>query len=172
MKQFRIAPTSMTCATCARLAPGERCPDRCARNFVLSGWSSSLKHSRDAGMITSEDWIAVMHAQITKIVARPECRVLLARGADEPDVFGGFIAGEPSERVVYYCFVKGHYRRGGLARALFAALEIDPAGRFAYPCTTSILDDPRTLLRNKIPLARRDPSVARYPKQQRDRSYA
>ena len=170
--KFRIAPTSMTCATCSALPPGERCPVRCARNFVLSSWSSSLKHSRDAGMITTDDWVRVSHGQITKIVARPECRVLLASGTDEPDAFLGFIAGEPLERVVYYCFVKGLYRRHGVARALFAALDIDPAGRFAYPCTTSILDDPKTMLVRKIPLARRDPSVARYPKHQRDRSYA
>lgn len=169
--KFHIAPTAMKCDACSRLPAGERCPDRCERNFVLSGWSSSFKHSRDAGMITSDNWVAVMHAEIAAITARPECRVLVAHGQDE-DTYLGFIAGEPEERVVYYCFVKGLYRRRGLARALFKALGVDPASRFAYPCTTSILDDRETLLRRKIPLAHRDQSVARYPKSQRHRSYA
>lgn len=167
--KFRIAPTAMTCAACATLPPGARCPDRCERNFVQSGWSSSLKHSRDAGMITTDDWVGVMHRQIASITARPECRVLVAHG---DGTYLGFIAGEPDERIVYYCFVKGLYRRNGIARALFAALGVDPASRFAYPCTTQMLDDPQTLLRRKIPLAHRDPTVARYPKTQRHRSYA
>lgn len=167
----RIAPSSLACDVCSAQQSGTRCPKRCERNFVLSSWSGSLKHSREAGMITAEDWVSVMHRQIAKICARPECRVLIAYG-DDPSLFLGFIAGEPEERVVYYCFVKELYRRGGLAGALFAELGIDPRGRFAYPCSTRILTDPETNLRMKIPLAIRDPSVARYPKNQRHRSHA
>lgn len=166
--KLRIAPTTLSCASCAALSPGARCPVRCERNFVLGGWSSSLKHSRDAGMITSDDWIAVMHEQIAKICARPEARVLVA--ADT--VMLGFIAGEPAERIVYYCFVKEAYRRRGVARQLFEAFGIDPRSRFAYPARTAILGSPETMLRNKIPLAIHDPAVARYSKPDRHRSYS
>lgn len=165
--RLRITPTALTCAACAGLAPGARCPERCARNFVLGGWSSSLKHARDAGMITSDDWIGVMHQQIAKICARPEARVFVA--ADQ--VLIGFIAGEPAERIVYYCFVKEAYRRNGVARSLFEALGVDPRARFAYPVMTRILTDHETRLRSKIPLAIHDPAVARYPKSERHRSY-
>lgn len=165
--KLRIAPTTLSCATCALLPPGERCPDRCDRNFVLGGWSSSLKHSRDAGMITSDDWVDVMHLQIAKICARPETRVLVAHG-EVPGIFTGFIAGEPDERIVYYCFVKETYRGNGIARRLFEALGVDPRGRFAYPCMTRASKSAGS----KIPLAIHDPAVARYPKQDRHRSYA
>lgn len=167
--KFRIAPTSLSCAACASLPPGERCPDRCARNFVLSGWSSSSKDSREAGMITAEDWVDVMHVQIAKIVARPECRVLVAHG--EPGVYLGFIAGEPDERIVYFCYVKSLYRRSGIARALFESLGIDPRGRFAYPMNTRFLETEKAL-RPKIPYAVRDRAVFCYPKNLRHRSYA
>lgn len=165
--EARIVQTALTCPACQALAPGARCPGRCARNFVLGGWSSSLKHSRDAGMITSDNWVTVMHNEIAIICARPECRVLVAHGVVD-DVYLGFIAGEPEERVVYYCFVKDTYRGNGHARALFEALGVDPKGRFVYPASTRTS---RTL-RDKIPLAIHDPAVARYPKQDRHRRYA
>jgi hypothetical protein len=169
--RHRIVPTSLICGICDALPAGERCPARCARNFVLGAWSSSFKHSRDAGMICHDDWIDVMHAQITKLCSRPECRVLVAVGEVSPDMYLGFIAAEPSERVVYYCFTKELYRRRGIASALFGAIGIDPRSRFAYPASTRALNDPSTNLRAKIPLAVRDPAVARYPRDQRHRSY-
>lgn len=169
---FRIAPASLICNACSSLPPDARCPERCARNFVFGGWSSSMKHSRDSGMIVASNYPRVMKEQIASICARPETHVLLAIGT-AANVFGGFIVGEPEERVVYYVFVKGTYRRGGLARQLFAALGIDPTTRFAYPCSTDALDDPaHGRLVRKIPRAIRDTAVARYPKSERHRSYA
>jgi hypothetical protein len=162
----RIVATTLTCHACERLPAGTRCPERCMRNFVLSSWSSSLKASRDAGMITTEDWDRVMHEQIAKICARPECKVLVAVGDER--VFLGFIAGEPTENIVYYCYVKELHRKQGHARALFGALGIVPTSRFAYPCGTRALHE----LRDKVPLARFDPTVARYPKSQRKVHYA
>lgn len=168
--KHRIVPSSLACDACTTLTPGSRCPNRCERNFVLSSWSSSFKHSREAGMITADDWVDVMHVQIAKICARAECRVFVAHG-DVADAYLGFIAGEPEERVVYYCFVKELYRGHGTARALFAALGIEPRSRFVYPCNTRMLTGEANL-RSKIPLAIRDPAVARYPKEQRHRSHA
>ncbi len=165
--KFRIVPTTLACPACSALAPDARCPERCARNFVLSNWSSSLRRSPDAGMITSEDWPSVMHTQMAKICARPECRVLVAIGEAAP-VFGGFIAGEPTERVVYFVFVKDHFRRSGLARQLFKSLGIDPGGRFVYPCRTYDSLD----LRDRTPHAVHDRAVGRYAKADRHRSYA
>lgn len=164
--EFSIALTTLACLACASLPYSARCPERCPRNFVLGGWSSSLHHSRDSGMITTGDYRDVMHEQIAKICARPECRVLVASG--DGGVHLGFIAGEPSERVVYYCFVKDLYRRHGVSRALFAELGVDPRARFAYPCVTRMAK----VLAGKVPFAVHDPAVARYPKQERHRSYA
>jgi hypothetical protein len=165
--EYRIVLTTLACLACASLPYTVRCPERCPRNFVLGGWSSSFKHSDDAGMITASNWTRVMHPEIAAICTRPECRILVAVGTGA-DVYMGFIAGEPDERVVYYCFVKDTYRRGGIARALFAELGIDPRSRFAYPCETRLAKT----LRRKIPFAVHDTAVARYPKQERHRSYA
>lgn len=162
----RITPAPLTCDACRRLAPSARCPALCARNFVLGGWSSSLKHSRDAGMITAKNYRDVMHAEIAEICARPECHVLVAVG-DAADVFLGFIAGEPAEHIVYYCFVKELYRQRGVARSLFEALGVDPRSRFVFPCETRA----SLALSRKIPLAIHDTAVARYPKPDRHRSY-
>lgn len=174
--KLRIVPSSLVCKACGKLAIGARCPDpdHCARNFVLGAWSSSMHHSRDAGMITAVDYAEIQRTQNAKICARPECKVLVAIDDDiGPNAFVGFIAGEPEERIVYYCFVKELSRRQGIARVLFAALDIDPCSRFAYPASTFILASPEgPRLSTKIPLARRDPAVARYPKQQRHRRYA
>lgn len=171
--RIRIVRTHLVCEVCSSLRPGERCPARCARNFVLGGWSSSFKHSSEAGLITAADWIDVMHPQLAKICARPEARVLVAIGEVADDAYLGFIAGEPSENVVHYVFVKELYRQRGIARALFKALGIDPNGRFAYPASTRVLTDKAgAFLKRKIPNAVRDAAVARYPKSERHRSYA
>jgi len=165
----RIAPTSLSCPSCSALPIGARCPARCERNFVLGAWSASFKHSREAGLIVATDWDEVMHGQIAKICSRPECRVLVAYGQVE-DSFLAFVAGEPTEQVVYYCFVKESYRLNGIARALFSALGVDPLKPFLFPAVTRALSD--SSLRQKIPLARRDPAVGRYPKQLRRRKSA
>lgn len=157
--KFRIRPAVMTCDVCAALSATEECPASCERRFVLSGWSSSFKGSDEAGMITTDDFPHVMHAQIAKITARPECRVLLALD----QTFLGFIAGEPEARIVYYCYVKSTYRRRGFARRLFAALGVDPAKPFTFPARTFWTFQ----LRSKIPMATRDVNVARYPREQR-----
>lgn len=160
---LRIRPAVMHCDTCATLPVTERCPAACDLRFVVSGWSSSFKDSDESGMLTSEDYSDIMHGQIKRITAREECRVLLI----EDHVLLGFIAAEPSERVVYYCYVKSTYRQHGHARRLFAAVGIDPTGVFAFPART-----PMTYtLKSKIPLAIRDRRVARYPKAERKRTY-
>jgi hypothetical protein len=171
--KHRVVRTLLVCNVCSSLRAGERCPARCTRNFVLGGWSSSLKHSTEAGMITASDWIDVMHPQIAKICARPETRVMVAIGEVADDAYLGFIAGEPTENVVHYVFVKELYRQRGIASSLFKALGVDPKSRFAYPANTRVVTDPAgAYLKRKIPLAVRDPAVARYPKSERHRSYS
>jgi hypothetical protein len=167
--KFHIALTTLACLACAELPFTVRCPERCPRNFVLGAWSSSQRHCRDAGMITSRNYAKVMHAEISAICARPECRVHVATGdPGNGSVYLGFIAGEPTEHVVYYCFVKDIYRRRGVARALFAELGVDPRSRFAYPSQTRTAK----MLQVKFPLAVHDQAVARYPKEERHRRYA
>lgn len=149
-------------------------PDELHR-FVVASWSASYKLAFTAGFIQDEDYFEIMDAQVAKGVARPDVRTIVASDPDaEPGVdLLGFLTADTTESptLVYYCYVKPHYRRArgrlwtgpGLARQLFAAMGIDPAGPFSYVCSTPMC---RTLAQ-KIPLAKWQPLLGRFPKSER-----
>lgn len=137
------------------------------RAFIVSSWSTSFKHARSAGMINAGDWADVMHAQIVKLLERPDVRTLVACENKDPDFLYGFICGDTAESewrrhlgmpVIHYVFVKAPYRKEQRARALFEALGVDPTKSFAYSCQTATL----SRIGSKVPLARWFPIVARY----------
>jgi hypothetical protein len=101
-----------------------------------------------------------MHPQIQKVLARPDVQTIVAYESSDPSFLYGFLSADTSDRipVVFFAYVKGPYRRGGIARGLFAELKIDPLSRFVYTCWTPIVRD------LDIPYAKFDPHVARYPK--------
>lgn len=149
--------------------------ERTDRGFIVSTWSSSFKTAHAAGLITAEDWADVMHVQLGKILDRPDARAIMAFDRDDPDFLYGWIAGETCGRdpVVWYVYVKEPFRRAGYengvrigdgcARQLFAALGVDPTRPFLYACKTPACSK----LADKIPRARWNPLVARYPNEQR-----
>lgn len=162
--------------------PADLAPDSEDRAFIISAWSSSYKSSHFAGLIASEDWPAIMHRQLGRILDWPGTTALVA---GEPDGFlYGFIAGDTSRRlpIVYYVYVKDPFRsqeeiapsgvviegrRSGprYARGLFAALGVDPAQPFLYTCRTSVVSrigDNYPGGTNKIPNAKFAPAAARY----------
>lgn len=159
--------------------PADLSPGSDERQFVISAWSSSYKGSHFSGLITSEDWPTIMHVQIGKIIDRPATRTLVAAGPQ--DFIYGFISGDPAARVpiVHYCYVKDAFRsrdegqgqRSGprIARALFAALGVDPARSFLFTCRTADVaqlegrrDHAEPRLPSKIPGGRFVPAAARY----------
>jgi GNAT superfamily N-acetyltransferase len=137
------------------------------RNFIVSGWSTSYRHSRDCTTPMSL-YAKHKHEEIEFYLDR--CSALVAHG--ELGVSMGFIAFDPSTYVatlpgqrritlsgyVLYVYVAGPFRRHGVARALFAAAGISPGSRFGYACSTRMSWE----LRSKIPLAEREPYRARY----------
>jgi hypothetical protein len=148
------------------------------RHFVVSAWTQSYKRSRSAGFIQAPDWYRVMDAQVELALVRPDVRTIVAYDpeadpAARADLLG-FITfdGADEPPLVYYTYVKEHYRRAGngriwegpgMARRLFAAAGIDPESRFFYACDTKTASE----LRRKIPLARFEPDRGRYPKHER-----
>lgn len=146
------------------------------RTFIRSTWSSSYKAANAAGMIASEDWADVMHRQVDKLLDRSDVRAIVAFERADPTFLYGFIAGDTSSAVpiVFYVYVKEPYREAGRAdgkrvgdghaRGLFRALGVDPREPFLYACRTAVV----TRLVDKIPRARWDPNVARYPKNQKE----
>jgi hypothetical protein len=135
------------------------------RQFVVSNWSASFKKSHSAGMIWTEDWAAIMHGQIDRVLDRPDATTLVAFEATDPTFLYGWISGDVSEAmpVVFYCYVKESFRREGVARKLFERLGVNPRAPFVYVCQT-----PTSIrLSSKVPSARYNPLEVRYPKEAR-----
>lgn len=122
--------------------------------FIVSGWSASLRISRDIPLIPMSDWASIMRPVIRRLLDRASCIVA------ETSVLCGFIAFEPN--YCFYVYVAQPFRRHGLARGLFGAAGIDPASRFGYACRTLA----SWQCRSKIPLAQYDPFKARFAKEQ------
>lgn len=144
------------------------------RAFVVSSWASSYKSAHTAGIISSEDWPDVMHAQLAKLLDRETTTTLVA--FDDQYVYG-FVSGDVSGDlpIVHYVYVKHPFRsqrsrrpdgsegpREGprIARSLFRALGVDPLSPFLFSCRTSIASTLRDL--GKIPRGRFTPEAARY----------
>jgi len=139
------------------------------RAFVRSGWSSSLRTSRDVPLIPMRLWAAIMHPVIDHALDRPAARTIIAHG----QVLQGFVCAEPAytlevhgrraemQGYVLYLYVALPFRRCGIARALMAAAGIDPARPFGYACRTRSSWELITL-RKKYQFATYDPFRARF----------
>lgn len=137
------------------------------RHFVVDAWCRSYQFAHAAGIISVDTWFSVMIPQVERILDRPDARTIVAHKADETDRLAdlqGFIIVDTAELVpvVFYVFVKEAYRKAGRARGLFGAAGVDPAKPFFYVCTTGVVS--RVYNDRKIPLARYDPLIARFPK--------
>ena len=135
------------------------------RRFIVDAWVSSFRTAHSAGMIAMEDWRAVMWPQVEKMLERPDVISTVAYETDDKDRLAdlyGFIAAdvEMSPPLILYVYVKEAYRKTGIARGLFKSIGVDPSKPFHYACKTHIV---RTVER-KIPMAKWQPLLARFPK--------
>ncbi len=152
-------------------------------DFIIGGWVDSYRTSRAAGLIQMADWPGIMSDQVRKVLARPGVVAWVAYHPGEKDRIAdlyGFIVVETdyevvrSDRIngrwqrhrvkadvplVHYVMVKQAFRRMGVARGLFKAAGV--GGQFNYTCHTPIV----TTLAAKIPGARWEHLVARFPKE-------
>ena len=146
------------------------------RDFIVSGWSASLRSSRDIPLVPMSTYATTFRPIIEGHLARAQ--VLVAHG--EAGVLFGFLAFDPSTYVatigrrhitldgyVLYAYTAAPFRRRyGVQRRLFAAAGISPLQRFGYACRTRSSWE----LRSKIPLAEYDPYRARYEETSHGRS--
>lgn len=123
------------------------------RKFILSGWSSSQRMTRDVPLIPMKRWADVWHPIVNQVLDQPRTCAIVAHGA----VLQGFIAFQPPLYVLYV-YVAQPFRRNGIARGLFAAAGIDPRARFSYACRTKASWE----CRNKVPFAEYDPFPVRF----------
>lgn len=122
------------------------------RPFIVSGWSSSYRLTRDSN-IPMPLWASLQHQAVKWYLDKPGVECIVAHG----EVLRGFIAFERPD-LVLYVYVAQPYRRSGIARGLFMAAGIDPASRFAYAHRTLTSWE----LRSKIPAAYFDSFRARF----------
>jgi len=153
-------------------------------DFIAATWSTCWHKPREISPITPAAWRTAVWDSVPAIIARPDVSVLVAGDADKTDRVAdlfGWIAFKPhavelipntyTRRPVYqladggplalvFCvYIKGNYRRNGIARALFARAGIDPRADFAHVCHTRTVDD----LADKIPNAVWCPHLGRPP---------
>jgi hypothetical protein len=140
---------------------------------VLESWLDSYAAAYTAGLISMRRWSQVMRVELGEILDRAQ--VIVAFNPDDPDPVAdlfGFVAYDVrSFRLpyVFYVYVKASYRRwgyrnrrrvgDGVARQLFAAAGIDPTAPFQYAASTPKARE----LGKKVPLARWNPLLARWP---------
>ena len=130
--------------------------------FVCDAWIRSYRDSDTAGSLPVHMWRAAMWPAVEWVRQRPGTQTVVAHDVDDPDILFGFICADCSDvtPVVFYVFVKQAYRSAGIARGLFAAMRIDPGQPFVYSYKTAAASQ----LAAKIPLARWDAKIARFPK--------
>lgn len=154
------------------------CETASDRTFVISSWLDASRTSYSSGLIAMEDWYTVMWPQYEKARARDGMQTLVAFEETDPDFTYGFIVADPTEQrvrerdqsirwwpaLVLFVFVKQNFRREGVARRLFEAVGIDPRKPFLYACNTQ----QASRLTHKVPQARFNPLVARFPKEKHE----
>jgi|GEM_PF-4477093 len=146
------------------------------RGFVVGAWLES--YERFAGPLPSDLYASAYREAISRLIAQPAVRVLMAFCADEPRRLFGFLCWEPGpvefksgerggkrvfyeEDVLHYCYIKWPHRRLGIARALFAHSGLAEGCRRRYLYTyrtddgTSIAQHMGLGLRFKPKLAKR-----------------
>jgi hypothetical protein len=134
--------------------------------FIVSGWSSSYRMSKDCAFIQMDGYADVMHPIVRSVLARPRTRTIVAHG----EVLHGFISFEHSTignpPLVHYVFVLLPYRRRGIARGLFTAAGIDPRGIFEYSARTRASWE-LIVLHRKAPGARPNSLRARFAEEEK-----
>lgn len=152
--------------------------------LVVASFVDSYADAHAAGLVAFDDWRDVMTPQVCRILSRAGVEVTVAYHPDEPDrradVYG-WVAVErgydvirkrrehgrwvekkvpTDEPLVHYVFVKQPFRQMGLARRLFHAAGVDPMRPFNHTCKTGVVSK----LAPKVPFARWQPLIARFPK--------
>lgn len=151
------------------------------RKFLVGSWVDSYRTSHAAGMISMDDWDAVMAPQVKKVLARDGVLVHVAYAPAELEgndlygwvaverdyhiptarkVSGRRVLADAHSPLVHYVFVKQPYRRMGIARGLLRAAGVSTDDEFLYSCRTAVIGK----LASQIPKARWAPLVARHPK--------
>lgn len=124
--------------------------------FIVSGWSSSYRMSRDS-TIPMPLWAETYRPIVRWYLAKPRVVTLVHSG----ELLHGFICFEP--KYVHYVYVAAPYRKQGFARELMLAAGIEPNVPFRYSHRTGA----SAAVRSKIPNGRYDSMSGRFADEER-----
>lgn len=142
--------------------------------FCVESMLENQLTSYSAGLVPVDRWFDTMRPFYTALITQPGMRAVVAYEKDDPDFFYGWIAADPTDQriksrdhsvkwwpaLVLYVMVKQNFRKRGVARALFAAVGVDPGKPFLYVANTQ----QASRLASKVPMARFNPLAIRFPK--------
>lgn len=90
-------------------------------SFIYSTWSRSYRYDSPVGRACKNSTFFKEYNRIIDyILSQPDTKVLVAAKPDEPNVFFGYIVGQPG--ILHYVFVKEAFLIHGIAKALFEEL--------------------------------------------------
>ena len=112
-----------------RMQPGDL-------HFVLDSWLRS--HRPDHPNLKQQQFFTLFRPLVTKVLAKPETRVLVACDPEDERHIVGWLAYTPpidpiDRTTVHYAYVRSVYRGYGCGRALAEAVDM-ARGFVAYTC--------------------------------------
>ena len=149
------------------------------RPFVISGWSSSYRTSKYAGLLAMDTYAYVMHREVGRLLDHPRVATIVACEPGEtidgtkPFLYGFITVGIDPVQLgsamvphVLYVYVRTPYRRArsrlgasaGYATQLLEVAGVDPLAPFVYACETNVVSE----LSKLIPLAEFNSLPARF----------
>ena len=94
-------------------------------NFIFATWLRSYRHSSAFAKYVSNEVYFYWHQRIINNALERGARILVAHPKGDPEVIIGYLCYEyqGSKLVGHYIFVKGPFRKMGIAKSLLAAKE-------------------------------------------------
>lgn len=141
--------------------------------FVKHAWVESFRESDHAGPIPMRIYRRTYYEVISDVLERPGVETVVAYRTDDPGQLVGFICIERDAfdhytsrcvPAVHFVYVKvgdptAPLRRFGIARGLFAAVNVDPRSYFIFPFKTPMGAD---LVRQLGLKGKHNPRFVRY----------
>ena len=109
------------------------------RNFILNSWLRRYRDAISARLVTDAVYYRIQHEVITKILDRPNLLTVVACNPEDPMQIYGYLVAEVLDDLllVHWTYVKGPFRRFGVAKAMLA--QLPAAGKVQHTHRTHLL---------------------------------
>jgi GNAT superfamily N-acetyltransferase len=90
------------------------------RNFIVRGWASEMRRSAFSRHVPPEVYWPCQHELVAQLL-KLGTTIVACDPDNEEHVYGAVVYQPADLAIVHWCYVKGDYRRVGLASALLVA---------------------------------------------------